>query len=71
MLKTLRYLEEAVKISTSQAAVPNLPGRQEPRPDGPLSEVDLGPKAALFPPLHLGLSSCLLCCLPPLPPEDP
>lgn len=36
MLKTHRSLEEAVKISTSQAAVQNPPGLQKPCPDGPL-----------------------------------
>lgn len=65
MLKTLKSLEEVMKI-TSQGAFPNLSGGQEPSPDGLLPGVGLGLKAALF----LPLPSCLCATYPPPPPRD-
>lgn len=70
MLKTLKALEE-VKVFTSQAAFPKLPEGQELSPGGSLSGVDLGLKEVMFPPLHLGLSSCQLCRLLPTPQYNP
>lgn len=42
MLKMLKSLGEIMKIPTSKAAFPNLPGCQVPSPNGPLPRSGLG-----------------------------
>lgn len=55
MLKLFESLEEVMRLTTAHGAFPNLPGLQEPSPEGPFP---WSLRAVLCPPPHSGLPSC-------------